>query len=112
MNIQQLKTLLEGKTLEIEFISDPGHGWIKISKKIRLGLKFTPYSYQDKNYLYLEEDLDASKYLDKLKANGIKYTFKETILNHESSIRNMDPLSWTVCLNVQIVDLLILLLIH
>jgi len=93
MNIQQLKTLLEGKTLEIEFISDPGHGWIKISKKIRLGLKFTPYSYQDKNYLYLEEDLDASKYLDKLKANGIKYTFKETILNHESSIRNMDPLS-------------------
>ena len=46
------------------FHSDPGHGWLQVPKELvkKLGFRkaISPYSYQDKEYLYLEEDCDAS----------------------------------------------------
>lgn len=45
------------------FHSDPGHGWLQVPKELvkELGIRkaISPYSYQDKEYLYLEEDCDA-----------------------------------------------------
>lgn len=47
-----------------DFISDPGHGWVKVPIKLlwELGIaeKITTYSYQRGEYAYLEEDGDAT----------------------------------------------------
>ena len=49
-----------------DFISDPGHGWVKVPFLMLwdLGIveKITEYSYARGNYVYLEEDLDATTF--------------------------------------------------
>ena len=46
------------------FISDPGHGWLVVDRKIleELGIAndITGYSYQEDGIVYLEEDCDYS----------------------------------------------------
>ena len=46
--------------------SDNEHGWLRVPKKElkELGLmdRISSYSYEDKEYIYLEEDLDADEY--------------------------------------------------
>jgi len=48
------------------FISDPGHGWLEVPRSLLVELEIvediTPYSYQNKGLVYLEEDCDASKF--------------------------------------------------
>jgi len=41
------------------FISDPGHGWLRIPLANLGGYKPTVYSYYDDEFAYLEEDCDA-----------------------------------------------------
>lgn len=55
---------------ELEFISDPAHGWLKVPCGAYVLSKFhaSPYSYEQGDYVYLEEDLDAHGFL---KAAGI-----------------------------------------
>ena len=52
------------------FLSDGGHGWLKVSKdrlsKLNLLDKISPYSYMRGNFVYLEEDCDLSLYVDTL----------------------------------------------
>ena len=47
-----------------DFISDPGHGWVKVPMTLLQALciseKITDYSYRRGDFAYLEEDLDAS----------------------------------------------------
>lgn len=48
--------------------TDPGHGWLRvdIQSAASVGLKpsdFTKYSYRYQHWLYLEEDVDATKFL-------------------------------------------------
>ena len=47
-----------------DFISDPGHGWVKVPMTLLHVLcisgKITDYSYRRGDYAYLEEDCDAS----------------------------------------------------
>ena len=62
--------------------SDPGHAWLKVSVKdaIDVGLfpsDFTRYSYTRNESLYLEEDCDASAYLDAAKAKGWTINIRE-----------------------------------
>jgi hypothetical protein len=49
------------------FISDPGHGWLKVPlihlKHLNLLDKITPYSYYWQGNVYLEEDCDATTFL-------------------------------------------------
>ena len=47
------------------FISDPGHGWLRVSKEEVKPIKdkISSYSYMDRNYVYLEEDCDAGEFL-------------------------------------------------
>jgi len=52
-----------------EFISDPGHGWLKVTVRDLAALKlsptdFSPYSYRNKSALYLEEDQDAGIFIN------------------------------------------------
>jgi len=49
-----------------DFISDPGHGWVKVPLKILAALyiskKITIYSHMRGSFAYLEEDLDATTF--------------------------------------------------
>lgn len=53
--------------MKFDVISDPGHGWIKVPKKLLVGLgiadKITPYSYMRGDFAYLEEDCDAGTFM-------------------------------------------------
>ena len=42
------------------FITDEGHGWLRIPKDIYAlsGYKASSFSYEDDDYVYLEEDVD------------------------------------------------------
>jgi hypothetical protein len=56
--------------------SDSEHGWLRVTKKELedLGLmdKISKYSYEDKEYIYLEEDLDAGVFLNCKKDEDIE----------------------------------------
>jgi hypothetical protein len=57
------------------YIQDPGHGWVRVSLKeiIRLGIaeKISTYSYQNGQYVYLEEDCDAGIWLNARRQHGL-----------------------------------------
>lgn len=67
------------KTIKLKWYSDPGHSWLRISRKDAdyLGIlpKVTSYSYQSKhgNVLYLEEDQDADLVLQTLMKQGDRF---------------------------------------
>jgi len=46
---------------ELVFITDEGHGWLRIPKDIYelSGYKASNFSYKDDDYVYLEEDCDV-----------------------------------------------------
>ena len=47
------------------FYEDGGHGWLRIPKlkADKLGLPFTPFSYNDSKWVYLEEDCDMRMFI-------------------------------------------------
>jgi hypothetical protein len=67
------------ETKHYTFISDPGHGWLKVpeSDLQGTGLVFSGYSPRRGGFAYLEEDCDAPKYLDYLKGQGIEFRITE-----------------------------------
>lgn len=48
------------------FFTDPGHGWLRVPLKELTPIqdKITPHSYMRGKYAYLEEDKDASTFLE------------------------------------------------
>jgi hypothetical protein len=54
------------------WFADPGHAWLQVNKHkaFDLGLwnKISSYSYQDAHNIYLEEDIDASLFIQAYKA--------------------------------------------
>ena len=52
--------------LEVTFIEDPGHGWLRVPltdiAQLSLETQITPYSYIIGDFAYLEEDYDAPLY--------------------------------------------------
>lgn len=67
--------------IEAIFHSDDGHGWLQVPKQIYLeiGYSASNYSYQDDEFVYLEEDCDASRFEDKASKQGLilKVTYKQ-----------------------------------
>ena len=63
---------------QYSFIADPGHGWLKVSKKelkdLGIENEITGCSYMRGEFAYLEEDCDAGLFIDKLimKVNKIE----------------------------------------
>lgn len=64
-----------------DFISDPGHAWLKVPADLlrELGIadQITSYSYWRKGFAYLEEDCDAGLFLSAMRAAGREYKFRE-----------------------------------
>ena len=74
------------------FFSDPCHGWIRVKKTLleALGIaeRITPYSYENGEYAYLEEDCDATLFCDTWeKVNDQKIQFETSVCNGSSRIR-------------------------
>jgi len=78
------------KKTSYRFIVDPGHGWLEVPlvKLNKLGImhEISGYSYRHKNMAYLEEDCDASVFIDAIQ--GIEdYNFIE-VYQENTPIRN------------------------
>ena len=78
------------------FISDPGHGWLKVSvlSLAPLGLSlgsFSPFSYRSGYVAYLEEDCDAGVFIDAWKKAHPGEEFPVEFENYdcECFIRNL-----------------------
>jgi hypothetical protein len=59
----------------LTFISDPGHGWLKIPlpEIAALGIEgqISPYSFIEGEFAYLEEDCDCTRYLEARETQGL-----------------------------------------
>jgi hypothetical protein len=57
------------------FISDPGHGWLRVPLKdiaaLRIEEDISPYSFIDGRYAYLEEDCDYTIFINACTAQDI-----------------------------------------
>jgi hypothetical protein len=71
--------------------SDPGHAWlaVKLSEIEMLGIKadISSYSYVKGKTVYLEEDCDAGKFIQAMRAKGIEVEVKEGACRPRSPIR-------------------------
>jgi hypothetical protein len=76
-----------------DFISDPGHAWLKVPHRLlaELGIadQITTYSYSRADYAYLEEDLDAGRFFAAMDAAGRPWKIRERNSPHRPSrVRN------------------------
>jgi hypothetical protein len=78
-----------------DFISDPGHAWLKVNTRDLFALGLTPsdfssYSYRRGDDLYLEEDCDATLFIQTyIKKTNSKPKFRERVAREKrSKIRN------------------------
>ena len=81
--------------LTFNFHSDPGHGWLAVKKSLirELGIisKISTYSYMKGQTAYLEEDCDASVFIDTFKEKfGIEPKIKDLEPREHTPIRSMD----------------------
>ena len=80
------------------FHTDPHHGWLEVTidQLKELGLKtddFSKSSYRSGNNVYLEEDLDAGKFLSAYKKKYHKYpACSEEHTNNDSFVRELPPI--------------------
>lgn len=79
------------KTQTLVFHTDPGHGWLEVTRAqldaLGITAQITPYSYQHRDRVYLEEDIDAGLYLQAAKAAGYRLTIRDKYAD-PSPIRN------------------------
>lgn len=103
--IDQLKTKLKSKT--ITSYSDPSHGWFKVSiaelNALQIIDQISCYSYIRGKFAYLEEDQDATIYIEALANVGLiqdklKFNHHSTY-TRRSKIRNYDYYDHTYAQN-------------
>lgn len=80
------------ENLTFDFHQDPGHAWLAVERKLllqypKVALAITPYSYQDGNMAYLEEDCDAHPFLGALRDANLQFTVVARICDREHGIR-------------------------
>ena len=63
---EDLRNKLDSSDAEMFWIEDPAHAWLKVPKDLFEAYDITAstYSYQDDSYVYLEEDCDATLFID------------------------------------------------
>jgi len=78
----------------LRFFSDPGHGWLEVSKRAVDAVDYhpSPYSYYNPktNMYYLEEDLDASGWLKLTRHQG---EFRDIYEPYPSFVRSLPPVN-------------------
>ena len=78
--------------MEYIFHTDAGHGWLEVHKDelelFNIADKVSSYSYIHGDKVYLEEDCDASLFINALDSKGIKPTIHYAAQETESFIRS------------------------
>jgi len=79
------------KTKNLICYSDPGHAWLAVPYAFfkKIDSVVSPWSYKNDSCstVFLEEDCDAGRFLDKAKELGYSITFKNKHTNKRSRIR-------------------------
>ena len=96
----QNQTIEATETIELEFFSDPGHGWLQAPIELldRVGVtgQISRYSYihASQGMAYLEEDCDLPRLLEACKKRGTMVKIRESRTNQapcgDSFIRRLD----------------------
>lgn len=77
------------------YFTDPGHGWLKVPRKLLedLGIadQISHYSYQRGDYVYLEEDMDYTRFFNAYGMTESQVIERHT--NRRSRIRSYRPYS-------------------
>lgn len=80
----------------LRFVSDPGHGWLRVPRRLinELGIadKISQYSYVSDTGedVFLEEDDDAPRFLFAMKDSGREYKIIEAEpSNNDSFVRRL-----------------------
>lgn len=64
--------------MQLTFLSDPGHGWLRVPYKLLedwdIDILISDYSYRTKEFAFLEEDCDASIFIDEAKKRNFKHS--------------------------------------
>ena len=64
------------ETQRYKIYADSGHSWLKVDKSelfnLKIASKITNYSYEEDGYVYLEEDCDATLFINAKKEHGIE----------------------------------------
>lgn len=80
------------KTLILDYIQDPGHGWVALHRSRVREIEYTPtaYSYvsRDGSVYFLEEDCDAPRALALLKDKGYTVNLR-SVYQQDTPIRRM-----------------------
>jgi hypothetical protein len=81
-------------TLRFNFHSDSGHGWLAVKldliRELGLASQISVYSYMKGKTAYLEEDSDATKFVNAFKAKfGIEPKIRDLVPQDRSPIRSM-----------------------
>jgi hypothetical protein len=80
-------------TYTFTFYHDPGHGWLAAPHSLlaELQVEISSYSYMDGEYVYLEEDEDAARFIRALREQYPGVEVKEVSEYHpgRSWIRNL-----------------------
>jgi hypothetical protein len=80
------------QTLKIKYYHDPGHGWLAVKRSLLIesGLEreISSFSYQKGQTVYLEEDDDAYKFEQAMKAKGYVFDVEHRHTEKSSPIRN------------------------
>jgi hypothetical protein len=84
--------------MEIKFLSDPGHGWLRVPLQLlndwNISNKISDYSYKTTNFAYLEEDCDASIFIDEAKKRNYKYSIHyKLIKDFDYYLKSVGPYS-------------------
>ena len=73
---------------------DPGHGWLKVSRKflMQIGIadKISSCSYMRGDFVYLEEDCDLTLFVKKMEELGKSVDMPVSNTNKYSKIRGYD----------------------
>lgn len=83
---------MKTKTLKLNFLSDPSHGWlsVKLADIEALGIagEISNYSYIRGKSAYLEEDRDAGIFLNAAKRAGWNVSYSRKYTDNRSPIRS------------------------
>ena len=82
----------------LTFHADPSHGWLEVDladlEALNIASRISRYSYAKGNKVFLEEDCDASHYLNAAKGRGWTINIQEKFTNGDSPVRNYSRFEW------------------
>jgi len=81
--------------MKYKFFQDPGHGWVEVPiaelRRLKIEGLISPCSYCNGHMAYLEEDCDASAWIEAKRAAGEDYDIVDLHTNNDSIIRRFQP---------------------